>query len=136
MALIRPERVSGIVFVAPAPDFTEKLMWETFTDEVKREISETGQFLRPSEYGFEPNPITKALIEDGRANLILKDEIGITCPVRILQGMKDPDVPWRHAVDFAERLDSTDVTLTLVKDGDHRLSDEQNLARLVDCGYS
>jgi pimeloyl-ACP methyl ester carboxylesterase len=132
VALARPARVKGIVFVAPAPDFTEQLMWAGFSDDVKAEIMDKGEWLSPSEYGFDPYPITRALIEDGRANCIMTGSIAIDCPVRILQGMRDPDVPWTHALSFAEQLTSEDVTCTLIKDGDHRLSDEQNLARLVD----
>lgn len=131
-ALARPTRVSGIVFIAPAPDFTETLMWDTFSKEAKTEIMEKGEWLSPSEYGFDPYPITRKLIEDGRHNLVLTGEVAIHCPVRILQGMKDPDVPWQHALAFAEQLASDDVVLSLVKTGDHRLSDDQNLARLVD----
>jgi pimeloyl-ACP methyl ester carboxylesterase len=132
VALERPERVAGIVFIAPAPDFTERLMWADFSDEVRTQIMEKGEWMNPSEYGFDPYPITRALIEDGRANCIMDGPVAIACPVRVLQGMRDPDVPWRHAVDFMELLQSEDVTVTLIKDGDHRLSDDQNLARLVD----
>jgi len=132
MALARPDKIKGIVFVAPAPDFTERLMWRTFADDVKREIEEKGEWLSPSEYGFDPYPITRRLIEDGRQNCIMDDEIPIRCPVRILQGMEDPDVPWEHALEFSQLLASDDVTLTLVKKGAHRLSNEQDLARLVD----
>ena len=132
VALARPERVRGIVFIAPAPDFTEVLMWQNFSNEVKREILENGEWLQPSEYGFDPYPITRNLIEDGRANCVLDGSIDIECPARILQGMCDPDVPWEHAVTFAKGLATDDVTLTLIKNGDHRLSDDRNLARLVD----
>ncbi len=132
VALARPERIKGIVFVAPAPDFTERLMWQTFSDEAKTAIEEKGEWLSPSAYGFDPYPITKALIEDGRKNCLMDKTIPIACPVRILQGMRDPDVPWQHALAFADQLETDDVSITLVKDGDHRLSDDQNLARLVD----
>jgi len=132
VALARPDRVAGLIFIAPAPDFTEKLMWADFSDEAKAAIVEKGEWLNPSEYGYDPYPITRALIEDGRTNCIMDGPISITCPVRVLQGMRDPDVPWRHAVEFAELLVSEDVTTNLIKDGDHRLSYDQNLARLID----
>jgi len=132
VALARPEQVRGIVFIAPAPDFTELLMWQTYSEEVKREILEKGEWLQPSEYGFDPYPITRDLIEDGRKNCVLHGPIDIKCPARILQGMRDPDVPWEHAVRFAKALATDDVAATLIKNGDHRLSDDQNLARLVD----
>jgi len=132
VALARPERFAGMVLVAPAPDFTERLMWNNFSDEVRSEILENGEWLSPSEYGFDPYPITKALIDDGRKNCVMDGKISVTSPVRILQGMKDPDVPWQHALAFSELLASEDVAITLVQDGDHRMSDDQNLARLVD----
>jgi len=132
-ALARPDRVAGIVLTAPAPDFTEDLMWANFPEEVKAQIMEKGEWLQPTEYDeFEPYPITKRLIEDGRNNLVLGGEIAITCPVRILQGMEDPDVPWQHALRLAEKLKTDDVSVNLIKDGDHRLSTEQNIARLID----
>jgi len=131
-ALARPKRVAGLVFVAPAPDFTERLMWQIFSEDVRKEILEQGEWLSPSEYGFDPYPITRALIEDGRENCVMDGPIGITCPIRVLQGLRDPDVPWQHALSFVELLASDDVIISLIKDGDHRLSDDQNLARLVD----
>ncbi len=132
IALKRPERVAGLLYLAPAPDFTEALMWTGFSENIRTEIMENGVYLEPSDYSPEPNPITRALIEDGRTHLVLGGPIAITCPVRILQGQCDPDVPWPHALRLAEQLDSADVTVTLVKDGDHRLSRPQDLARLVD----
>jgi pimeloyl-ACP methyl ester carboxylesterase len=122
--------LAGLVLIAPAPDFTEALMWQGFPDEVKRQIETTGMWLRPSEYG-EPYPITRALIEDGRKHLVLGGSIEVGCPVRILQGAKDPDVPWRHAFALTERLPSDDVVLTMVQDGDHRLSRPQDIARML-----
>lgn len=131
-ALARPERVAGLVLIAPAPDFTERLMWDGFSDAVRAEILETGQWMRPSEYDPDGYPITKALIEDGRQHRVLdKPIIPVTAPVRILQGMDDADVPWRHALETAEKLASDDVALTLVKGGDHRLSTDPDLARLI-----
>jgi pimeloyl-ACP methyl ester carboxylesterase len=122
--------VAGLVLIAPAVDFTEALMWQRFPEAVKREIAEKGVWLRPSEYG-EPYPITRNLIEEGRNHLLLGGMIETGCPVRILQGVQDPDVPWNHAVELTSRLAQDDVVLTLVKDGDHRLSRPEDLERLI-----
>ena len=122
--------VAGLVLVAPAVDFTEVLMWQRFPAKVKREIETNGLWLRPSEYG-DPYPITRALIEEGRNHLLLGRMIETGCPVRILQGVQDPDVPWNHAVELTSRLAQDDVVLTLVKDGDHRLSRAEDLERLI-----
>jgi len=122
--------VAGLVLIAPAVDFTEVLMWQRFPARVKKEIEQNGVWLRPSEYG-EPYPITRVLIEDGRNHLLLGRMIETGCPVRILQGVQDPDVPWNHAVELTSRLAQDDVVLTLVKDGDHRLSRAEDLERLI-----
>jgi len=122
--------VAGLVLIAPAPDFTEVLMWERFPAKVKKEIETQGVWHRPSEYGA-PYPITKRLIEEGRNHLLLGSMIETGCPVRILQGVQDPDVPWNHAVELTSRLAQDDVVLTLVKDGDHRLSRPEDLERLI-----
>jgi pimeloyl-ACP methyl ester carboxylesterase len=122
--------LEGLVLIAPAPDFTEELMWKGFSDDAKRQIETDGVWLRPSEYG-DPYPITRALIEEGRKHLILGGGIDIGCPVRILQGAQDPDVPWRHAFALTERLPSDDVVLTMIQDGDHRLSRPQDIARIL-----
>ncbi|WP_373005743.1 alpha/beta hydrolase [Hyphomonas sp.] len=128
-ALARPDRVKGLVLIAPAPDFTEKLMWPEFSPEAQAEIMEHGFTLRPSDYD-EPYTITRALIEDGRQWQILDKPIGFDGPVRILQGMQDSDVPWTHAARLVDALTASDLTITLIKDGDHRLSREQDIARL------
>jgi pimeloyl-ACP methyl ester carboxylesterase len=122
--------LKGLVLIAPAPDFTEELMWKGFSPEIRTEIETTGQWLRPSEYG-EPYLITRQLIEEGRNHLLLGSMIDVGCPVRILQGRQDPDVPWQHAFRLAERLPSEDVVLTMIQDGDHRLSRPQDIARLL-----
>ncbi|MBA4339401.1 alpha/beta hydrolase [Hyphomonas sp.] len=129
-AMARPERVRGLMLIAPAPDFTEKLMWPEFTPAQQAEILDQGFTLRPSEYGA-PYPISRALIEDGRQWSILDAPIAFEGPVRILQGMQDPDVPWGHALALAASLTSPDVVLTLIKDGEHRLSREADIARLL-----
>jgi pimeloyl-ACP methyl ester carboxylesterase len=123
--------VAGLVLVAPAVDFTEALMWKRFPAEIKREIETNGVWERPSQYSVEPYQITKGLIEDGRRNLLLGGLIETGCPVRILQGVQDPDVPWDHAVELVSRLAQDDVVLTLVKDGDHRLSRPEDIERLL-----
>lgn len=131
-ALARPAKVKGAALIAPALDFTEDLMWNQFPDEVKRTLDAGGVWERPSEYDEEPHPITKALIEDGRSHLLLRGPIGLNCPVRILHGMEDADVPWERSLTLVDLLSAEDVTATFVKDGDHRLSDDVNIARLVD----
>ncbi len=128
-ALARKERVRAMVGIAPAPDFTEKLMWASMNAEEQRTIMEEGALLQPSDYD-EPYTITKQLIEDGRTHQLLDGPIPLTCPVRILQGQQDADVPWEHALKTAAALESDDVVVTLVKNGDHRLSEPADLARL------
>jgi pimeloyl-ACP methyl ester carboxylesterase len=122
--------LAGLVLIAPAPDFTEELMWKGFSGEARRDIETKGVWLRPSEYG-EPYPITRTLIEEGRNHLLLGSAIEVGCPVRILQGAQDPDVPWKHAFALAHRLPSDDVVLTMIQDGDHRLSRPQDIARII-----
>lgn len=128
-ALARPERIAGLLLIAPAPDFTEALIWARMPADIRRQVMERGHWERPSAYGDGPYPITRALIEDGRRNFVLDGPIAITCPVRILHGMKDPDVPLDHVLKLVERL-PRDTTLTLIKDGDHRLSTARDLARM------
>ena len=123
--------IAGMVLIAPAVDFTEELMWKPFSDAIKHEIEEKGAWMRPSEYSEGPYPITKGLIEDGRKHLLLGGLIETGCPVHILQGVQDPDVPWRHAVELVARFARDDVVLTLIKDGDHRLSRPEDLDRLI-----
>jgi pimeloyl-ACP methyl ester carboxylesterase len=123
--------IAGLVLIAPATDFTEELMWPALSPEAKHAIKENGIWQRPSAYGDGPYPITRALIEDGRNHLILRAPFETGCPVRILQGVNDPDVPWRHAVKLAALLPQDDVVLTLVPDGDHRLSRAEDIERLL-----
>jgi pimeloyl-ACP methyl ester carboxylesterase len=124
--------LAGLVLIAPAPDFTEELMWKGFSPEIRQEIETRGVWMRPSEYGDgSPYPITRALIEDGRNHLLLGGSIEVGCPVRVLQGAKDPDVPWRHAFALVHRLPADDVVLTMIQDGDHRLSRPQDIARII-----
>ncbi|HEY2532617.1 MAG TPA: alpha/beta hydrolase [Xanthobacteraceae bacterium] len=123
--------VAGMVLVAPAIDFTEELMWKRFTPAIRRELKEKGVWARPSEYSPEPYLVTRQLIEEGRQHLLLGGTIETGCAVRILQGVEDPDVPWKHALELTARLARDDVVLTLVKDGDHRLSRPEDIERLI-----
>jgi pimeloyl-ACP methyl ester carboxylesterase len=123
--------LAGMVLIAPAVDFTEELMWKQFSPAIRRDIEKKGEWLRPSEYSEGPYPITRKLIEDGRNHLLLGGLIEPGCPVHILQGVQDPDVPWGHAVELVSRLARDDVVLTLIKDGDHRLSRPEDLERLI-----
>jgi pimeloyl-ACP methyl ester carboxylesterase len=123
--------IAGMVLIAPAVDFTEELMWRRMSPEVRREIAEKGVWERPSAYSEGPYLITRGLIEEGRNHLLLGGMIETGCPVRILQGVRDEDVPWQHAVDLSARFARDDVVLTLVKDGDHRLSRPEDIERLI-----
>jgi pimeloyl-ACP methyl ester carboxylesterase len=123
--------VAGIVLIAPAVDFTEELMWNRMTPEARGAIEEKGVWERPSAYSDRPYLITRTLIEEGRSHLLLGGMIETGCPVRTLQGVQDPDVPWQHAVELTSRFARDDVVLTLVKDGDHRLSRPQDIERLI-----
>ena len=129
-ALARPERVAGLVLIAPATDFTEALLWPVLPEAARAAVERDGGWMAPSEYG-EPYPFTRALFEDGRRWSLLPGPIALAAPVRILQGGLDPDVPWTHALKLVEALAGPDVTFTLVKDGDHRLSRPQDLQRLT-----
>ncbi|MEJ5086121.1 alpha/beta hydrolase [Brucella pseudogrignonensis] len=122
---------AGIVLIAPAPDFTAELVEPSLTDKQKKDLMEQGYFEEPSEYSPNPYIYTRALIEDGRNNLVLKGIIETGCPVHILQGMQDEAVPYQHALKLVEHLPLDDVTLTLVRDGDHRLSRPQDLELLI-----
>jgi pimeloyl-ACP methyl ester carboxylesterase len=123
--------VAGMVLIAPAVDFTEELMWKRFTPGIKRELEEKGFWARPSEYSAQPYIITRQLIEEGRNHLLLGGMIETGCPARILQGVEDGDVPWQHAKALLARLACDDVVLTLVKDGDHRLSRPEDIERMI-----
>ncbi len=126
-----PSRLAAMVLIAPAPDFTERLMWPQLNAEQKRRIETAGRLEEPSAYSSEPDVYTRALFEDGRANLVMSGDLATGCPVHIIQGRLDPDVPWRHAVELASLLARDDVTMTLVPDGDHRLSRPQDIALIL-----
>ena len=125
----RLDRLAGLVLIAPAWDMTERLMWHRMTPEVKETLERDGVYYEPSLYG-DPYPITKHLIDEGRRHLIGEGLLHLDRPVRILQGMCDPDVPWGHALDLVDLLCCSDVEVTLIKDGDHRQSRPQDLRRL------
>ena len=126
------DRLAGMTLIAPAVDFTEALMWAKMSPEARRAIEEDGVWQRPSAYSQEPYAITRALIKDGRRHLLLGHTVRSFCPVRILQGMQDEDVPYRHALTLIEHMAGDPVTLTLIKDGEHRLSRPQDLALLFE----
>ncbi len=130
-ALARPGRVAGLVGVAAAPDFTEDLMWARLSEEARGRLMAEGVYHNPSEHGEAPYPITRALIEEGREHLLLRGAIGIDCPVRLIHGMADGDVPWEVSLRLCEALRSGDVSLALVKGGDHRLSGPGDIERLT-----
>jgi pimeloyl-ACP methyl ester carboxylesterase len=129
-ALARPDRIAGLVGIAAAPDFTEDLMWGVMPTETRKRLLADGVIHQPSQYQDTPLEIGRALIEDGRRHLLLRGPIAIRCPVRLLHGMADPDVPWQTSVRLAERLVGDDVTVNLIKDGDHRLGRAEDLRRI------
>lgn len=130
LAKARSDRLAGLVGIAPAPDFVER-MWESFPPAVQETLRRDGVWHRPSEYSDEPYAITMNLIEEGRRNLVLTEPLKLACPVRILHGMQDPDVPWQLSLELVDKLQSDDVVLTYVKSGDHRLSEPADIDRLV-----
>nr|WP_232629808.1 alpha/beta hydrolase [Methylobacterium sp. Leaf118] len=123
--------IGGMVLIAPALDFTETLMWESFPPEIRETLAREGVWYRPTDYAPEPDPIRMALIEDGRRHLLLGEALAPGGPVHILQGMRDPDVPHAHALRILERLPAEGTRLTLIADGDHRLSRPQDIDLLV-----
>lgn len=130
-ATARPDRIKALVLIAPATDFTSRLLGPGLPTQAHDALARDGRWIRPSAYDPDGYPITRALLEDGARWSILDAEIPITVPVRILQGGADPDVPWRHALELANVLKGPDVAFTLIRDGDHRLSRPQDIARLI-----
>ena len=128
-ALARPGRIAGLIGIAAAPDFTEDLMWSAMMPTERARLERDGVLHLPSQYG-DPTPVTAAFFADGRTRLLLNRPIPLRCPVRLLHGQRDPDVPWQTAPRLAERLEADDVRVTLIKDGDHRLSRPSDLALL------
>lgn len=128
-ALARPDRVAALVGIAAAPDFTQRLMWESMAPSERATLERDGVLYVPSQYG-EPTPITAALIADGIHHQVLTGRLAIDCPVRLLHGQADPDVPWELALRIAEQVETPDARVILIKDGDHRLSRPSDLALL------
>ncbi len=124
------ERLAGMALLAPAVDFTQELLWKRLPEAARREILNTGVHMRPSPYGA-ATPISARLIEDGRRHLLLGGPIRTHAHAHILQGVLDEDVPWRHAMTLSERLAGDKVTMTLIADGDHRLSRPGDLALIA-----
>ena len=131
VALARPDRVAGLIGIAAAPDFTEDLLWAAFTDDQRRQIEAEGMIALPNPYSDEPVIYPWHLITDGRHNLRLRGGLDITCPVHLLHGMQDVEVPWQTATATAAALASDDVEVTLVKEAGHRFSEPEEIARLV-----
>lgn len=129
-ALARPKQVQGLVGIAAAPDFTTRLMHAQMTPQQQAVLASEGVLHVPSEYGFEPYPITAKLIDESHQHLLLDDEIAIECSIRLLHGMADPDVPWEFSAMIAQAVSTHDVQIQLSKSGDHRLSEQQDLERL------
>lgn len=121
----------ALVLIAPAVDFTEALMWAQFPEAIKRQILDSGVWLRESEYSPEPYPITRALIEDGRKHLLFGTHHHYGVPIHILQGGLDPDVPLAHVQAYVAELAQDDVRMTVIPDGNHRLSREEDIAALT-----
>jgi pimeloyl-ACP methyl ester carboxylesterase len=129
-ALARTNRVAGLVGIAAAPDFTETLIWQGLDADRRGILRDKGVIDMASDDDEAPYPVTLGLIEEARDHLLLGGPIALDCPVRLIQGMADRDVPWQTALTLAERLTGDDVEVTLVKGGDHRLSEPRDLARL------
>lgn len=125
------ERLAGMILIAPAVDMTKALMWDLFDAAARAEILEKGFYAQPSDYADEPYVLTRKLIEDGRRHLFGSKPIETGCRVHVIQGMQDTDVPWMHATELMEKFAFDDTVLTLVRDGDHRLSREEDLERLI-----
>lgn len=124
-------RLKALLLLAPAPDFTHELMKPKLNDDQKSQLETRGFMEEPSEYSDEPNIFTKALFDDGDENRVMQGMIKTGCPVHILQGMNDPDVPYTHAMKLITHLPNENVTMTLIKDGDHRLSRDEDIALLI-----
>jgi pimeloyl-ACP methyl ester carboxylesterase len=129
-------RLAGLLLLAPAPDFTSELVEPALTDAERQALATQGYFEEASEYSPEPNIYTRDLIEDGRTNRVLSGIIDTRCPVHIIQGMADPDVPHTHALRLVEHLPADDVTLSLVRDGDHRLSRPRDIEMILSAAHS
>ncbi|OYQ35167.1 alpha/beta hydrolase [Niveispirillum lacus] len=130
LALARPDRIAGVVGIAPAPDFTERMIRPRLGPVELQALARDGQFIAPSAYDPAGYPITRHLLEEAQNHLLLTKGAGpirVGCPVRLLHGQCDPDIPWQTSLDLAAALEARDVRITLVKDGDHRLSRDADL---------
>ena len=131
IARARPERMAGLVLIAAAPDFTERMLLGRLSPEDRVTLERDGRLERPSQYSPEPSVFTWRLIEEGRNHLVLDGQLALPCPVRLLHGQSDPDVPWELSLQIAAHLDAPEVITTVVKGGDHRLSTPADIARLI-----
>ena len=131
VARARPERMAGLVLIAAAPDFTERMLLGRLSPEDRATLEREGRLERPSQYSSEPSVFTWKLIEEGRNHLVLDSRLSLPCPVRLLHGQSDPDVPWELSLQIAAHLDAPDVVTTFVKAGDHRLSTPSDIARMI-----
>ncbi len=131
VARARPERLAGLVLIAAAPDFTERMLLKGLSPEDRAALERDGRLERPSQYSPEPSVFTWKLIEEGRNHLLLDKKLVLPCPVRLLHGQSDPDVPWDYSLQIAAHLEAPDVITTLIKGGDHRLSTPADIARLI-----
>ena len=130
LALERPERVTGLIGIAAAPDFSEDIYRHEFTEEHRRHLQQKGLVYMPNSYG-DPHPLTKQLFDEARSHLLLHKKIPVNCPVRLIHGKRDPDVPWQKSEKIRQQLAAPDVKVIFVEDGDHRLSREEDL-KLID----
>jgi pimeloyl-ACP methyl ester carboxylesterase len=133
VALAMPRRVHSLLGIASAPDFTEELIWKRLSDDERRRLEADGILHTPSRYQEEPYPIAHGFVKEGRRHLLLDGSIPLECPVRLLHGLDDEDVPWQMSQRLLEALASADVTLELIKGGAHRLSEPHELERLSKC---
>jgi pimeloyl-ACP methyl ester carboxylesterase len=131
VARARPERLAGLVLIAAAPDFTERMLLKGLSAQERVQLEREGRLERPSQYSPEPSVFTWKLIEEGRNHLVLDKKLALPCPVRLLHGQSDPDVPWEYSLQIAAHLEAPEVVTTLVKGGDHRLSTESDIKRLI-----
>lgn len=132
VALARPQRIKALLGIASAPDFTEELIWEKMTQAQQDELLSKGTFLLPSEYNESPYPISRQLIEEARNHLLLQNPIPISCPVRLLHGKQDDDVPFDFSIRLGEQLTTTDMCVNLIPHGDHRMSSDAVLEVIFD----
>ena len=130
-ARARPERLAGLMLIAAAPDFTERMLLKGLSAEDRATLQRDGRLERPSQYSPEPSVFTWKLIEEGRKHLVLDKKLALPCPVHLLHGQSDPDVPWEYSLQIAAHLEAPEVITTFVKGGDHRLSTPADIARLI-----